>query len=159
MGTALLSFENKPLNASLSRCVRFQGGLFTFHVDSTETGGEFALVEVEGGPGGEPPLHVHRNEDELFYLLEGKLKVFLGNQEMTLVAGESAFLPRNVPHTFKILSKYARFLVYITPGGFEGYFRDLGQSLYSAGPGEEDEEFDIEQMIRVAGRYAVTFMP
>jgi mannose-6-phosphate isomerase-like protein (cupin superfamily) len=101
MGTALLSFENKIPDLKPARFVNFRGSLIKFHADSTDTSGQFALLEMKGGAGGEPPLHVHRNEDELFYILEGHLKVLRGNEEITLNPGQSAFLPRNVAHTFK----------------------------------------------------------
>jgi quercetin dioxygenase-like cupin family protein len=161
MGTALLSFENKFLDPKPARLLRFREGLITVHADSTDTGGQYALLEMEGGPGGEPPLHIHRNEDEMFYVLEGELKVCRGGKEITLLPGESAFLPRNVAHTFKVMSRHARFLNYITPGGFEAYFRDLGQPLVAAYPSSSKTEqaFDVAEMIRVAGRYAITFMP
>jgi hypothetical protein len=116
------------------------------------------LMEAEGGPGGEPPLHVHRNEDELFYVLEGSLKVFRGFDELILHPGQSGFLPRNVPHTFKIMSRHARFLVYVTPAGFEGYFRDLGQRVEKA-ENPEAARVDAAEMVRAAGRYGVKFLP
>jgi quercetin dioxygenase-like cupin family protein len=160
MGTALLSFENKLLDSKPARLIRFREGLITVHADSTDSSGQFALLEMEGGPGGEPPLHVHRNEDELFYVLEGELKVRRGDQEITLLAGESAFLPRNVAHTFKVMSSHVRFLNYITPGGFEAYFRDLGEPIdVHTTSGKAQQPIEVAEMIRVAGRYAITFMP
>jgi quercetin dioxygenase-like cupin family protein len=161
MGTALLSFENKLLHSKPARSIRFRQSLVTVLADSTDTSGQFALLEMEGGPGAEPPLHVHRNEDELFYMLEGELKVRRGDEEIRLLAGESAFLPRNVAHTFKVMSSHVRFLNYITPGGFEAYFRDLGQPVVEAYPTSNkiEEPIEVAEMIRVAGRYAITFMP
>jgi quercetin 2,3-dioxygenase len=160
MSTALLSFEHKFPDKKPARSVNFRGGVITFHADSTDTSGQFALLETKGGPGGEPPLHVHRNEDELFYVLEGQLKVLRGNEEITLGPGQSAFLPRNVAHTFKIASSYARFLNYITPGGFEAYFRDLGRPLDENATSEEpQDQIPVADLLRVAGRYSVTFMP
>jgi quercetin dioxygenase-like cupin family protein len=160
MGSALLSFENESIDERPARSVLFQGALITFHASSTDTSGQFALVEAEGGPGCEPPPHIHRNEDELFYVLEGTLKVLRGDKEITLGPGESAFLPRNVIHTFKIISKHARFLVYITPGGFESYFRDLGQAVTGCWPEQTRQEpITTAEMIRVAARYSITLMP
>jgi quercetin dioxygenase-like cupin family protein len=160
MGSALLSFDNRLSDPRPARLVLFQGGLFTFQADSTDTAGQFALVEIEGCPGGEPPLHVHHNEDELFYMLEGELRVRRGDQELTLGPGESAFLPRGVRHTFKIPSRSARWLNYITPGGFESYFRELGHAISNRG--EEDSPkppAPLAEMMRVAGRYGITFLP
>ncbi|HEX4771703.1 MAG TPA: quercetin 2,3-dioxygenase [Bryobacteraceae bacterium] len=160
MATALLSFNGKSMDAKPARLLRFRGGLIKIHADATETAGQFALIEMKGASGGEPPLHVHRNEDELFYVLEGYLKIVRGNEELTLSAGQSAFLPRNVPHTFKIVSGYARFLNYITPGGFEAYFRDMGQLVgEDATPHGPEAQISTAELIRVAGRYSITFMP
>ncbi len=160
MSTALLSFETKIPDLKPPQFVNFRGGLIKFHADSTDTSGQFALLEMKGGPGGEPPLHVHRNEDELFYVLEGELKVLRGNEEITVGPGQSAFLPRNVAHTFKVVSSHARFLVYVTPGGFEAYFRDLGRPVDENDPiGEPHNQIPVAELLRVAGRYSVTFMP
>ena len=160
MGTVLLSFENKTPDIKPARSVNFRGGLIKFHADSTDTSGRFALLEMEGRPGNEPPLHVHRNEDELFYVMDGQLKVLRENEEITLTPGQSAFLPRNVAHTFKVASSHVRFLNYITPGGFEGYFRDLGHPAGEDGTGEAPQnQISVEELLRVAGRYSVTFMP
>jgi quercetin dioxygenase-like cupin family protein len=160
MSTALLSFETKIPDVKPARFINFRGGLIKFHADSTDTSGQFALLEMKGGPGGESPLHVHRNEDELFYVLEGQLKVLRGNEEITLGPGHSALLPRNVAHTFKIVSSHARFLNYITPGGFEAYFRDLGRPAdQNATSRELQDQIPVEELLRVAGRYSVTFMP
>ena len=130
------------------------------HADSSDTAGQFALVEIAGSTGGEPPLHVHQNEDEFFLVLEGQLIVRRRNEELTLETGQSAFLPRNVPHTFKVASSRVRFLNCITPGGFEEFFRDLGQPVNPDGSLQgPDKPFSIEEMIRVCGRYACTVMP
>ncbi len=83
MATALLSFQNTS-DSELNRSLWYMGGLMTIHADSQDTNGKFALIEFSGAPGGEPPLHVHANEDELFYVLEGKLKVYRGDEELIL---------------------------------------------------------------------------
>jgi quercetin dioxygenase-like cupin family protein len=83
---------------------------------------EFGLVEVLIAPGDEPPLHVHRNEDEWFYVLDGELTIHVGGENHPGGAGAFAFLPRGVPHTFTVESPSARFLVMNTPGGFERMF-------------------------------------
>jgi quercetin dioxygenase-like cupin family protein len=158
MGSALLSFDNRVAMSYWPRVFGYQGGTYTFHADSMDTGGKFALIEVNAVAGGEPPLHVHRNEDELFYVLEGQLRVRRGEEEFTVSKGESCFLPRNVPHTFKIVSGRAHVLLYLTPGGFEDYFRDLGQPVIE-GQTSGGAKLSVAEMIRVAGMYGVTFMP
>jgi hypothetical protein len=92
--------------------------------------------------------------------LEGQLKVLRGNEEITLNPGQSAFPSRNVAHTFKIVSNHARFLNYITPGGFEAYFHDLGRPVDANAISEEPPgQIPTEKLLRVAGRYSATFMP
>jgi len=128
MATALFPTSETSRDSRLARSVWFLGGLMTSHVDAADTNGQFALIEVTGTPGGERPLHVHHKEDERFYVLEGRLKVFRGEEELILEAGDSGLLPRDVPHTFKILSKSARWLVHLTPGGFEEFFPRFGRA-------------------------------
>jgi quercetin dioxygenase-like cupin family protein len=100
------------------------GGAGTIGIlaDGEETGGAFALIEAVSRPGSEPPLHVHEREDELFYILEGEARVMVGEAVHNLSAGDMIFLPRGVPHTFRIKSPVARALTWITPAGFEQWF-------------------------------------
>lgn len=142
----------------LARSVWFMGSLMTIHADSACTGGNLALIEMYGEPGVEPPLHQHRNEDELFYVKEGELKVFCGGEEMVLRAGASGFLPRGVPHTFKILSDTARWLVYMTPGGFEEYFRMLGRPAERLTLDYDPPQPNFGHMIQVGEELGLTFI-
>jgi quercetin dioxygenase-like cupin family protein len=69
-----------------------------------------------------PRLHQH-DFDETFYVLDGELTVQLGDQLYHVGAGELAFAPRGVPHTFTNLGDHtARYLILCTPAGFERYF-------------------------------------
>ena len=158
MATALLSFPDTLHNPRLARSLWYMGALMTVHADSADTNGAFALVESRGRAGNEPPLHVHENEDELFYVLEGRLKVQRGNEELTVEPGESVFLPRRVPHTFKLLSGEARALVYITPGGFEEYFRAIGRPARKLTLDDNPPAPDFQRMAKAAGQLGVRFL-
>jgi quercetin dioxygenase-like cupin family protein len=88
-----------------------------------ESGGHVALVEnaVPAGWDG-PPLH-HHDFDETFYVLEGELTFALGDERLNAGPGTLLFAPRGVPHTLAGLSGAgARYLLAITPAGFERYF-------------------------------------
>lgn len=111
---------------TIQNTYRYGGGTISILIDGSETGGAQALIEIVQIPGAEPPLHVHEREDETFYVLEGQLSVWVGGQVHHLVAGESIFLPRGVPHTFRIKSPVLRGLNFISPAGFEDWFRELG---------------------------------
>jgi quercetin dioxygenase-like cupin family protein len=143
----------------LERSIWFMGSLMTVHADSAASGGSSALIEMVGAPGQEPPFHTHRNEDEMFYLIEGSLNVFRGQQELVLKPGDSGFLPRGVPHTFQILSPTARWLVYITPGGFEEFFRAIGKPADELALEAHPAPPDFGHMIATGERMGLTFFP
>src|SRR5262249_10432053 len=121
-------------NKGLHNTYEYAGGTITVLIDSVDTAGAFALIEVMQKPGAEPPLHVHDREDETFYVMEGESAVWVGGEVHPLKAGESIFLPRGVPHTFRVRSEVARALNFISPGGFEDWFRMLGTPARSLEP-------------------------
>ena len=90
---------------------------------SEESGGVVSLIDnvvPAGFPG--PPLHTH-DFDEAFLVLEGELTFQVEDQLVTKRAGELAFAPRNVAHTFANLSgEPARYVLVCTPASFERYF-------------------------------------
>src|SRR5215831_12328368 len=99
---------------------------------SEESDGHAAVVELTGG--GRPPLHRHEF-DETFYVLEGELTFQLGDDLVTRGAGELAFAPRGVAHTYANLSGApARVLLVITPAGFERYFARMAAELQGVEP-------------------------
>jgi quercetin dioxygenase-like cupin family protein len=99
---------------------------------SADSNGVVALTDnaVSAGATG-PPLHYH-DFDEAFFIVEGELNFLLDGEHFTKRAGELAFAPRGVPHTFANHSGAdARTLIVCTPAGFERYFdriaaRDAG---------------------------------
>jgi quercetin dioxygenase-like cupin family protein len=103
------------------------GSLVQFKATGAETDGQFWLLEGTARRGGGPPLHVHDNEDELFYVLEGELMVTLGDEQRVVGPGGVAYGPRSIPHTFKIVSDEARWLSFTTPAGFERFFFQSGE--------------------------------
>ena len=90
---------------------------------SEETAGVVSMIELSSDAGfAGPPLHRH-DFDEAFYVLEGELTFKLGDEVFTRTAGELAFAPRNVAHTYANHSDApARALLVCTPAGFERYF-------------------------------------
>ena len=103
----------------------FAGGMFVIRASAETTGGAFSIVE-EAPPLLDTPLHVHANEDELFFILEGEHVVQCGDDEFRLGPGGTAFLPRGVPHSQRRVEPgVGRLLVMTSPAGFEGFFREL----------------------------------
>jgi quercetin dioxygenase-like cupin family protein len=103
----------------------FAGATILVRVTSEASGGAFSLFE-EVPPLLDTPLHVHRDEDELFYVLEGQHVYRVGDDEHTVGPGGLVFAPRGIPHAQRrVVSGEGRQLVVSTPGGFEGFFREL----------------------------------
>src|SRR5712692_6689494 len=93
----------------------FIDNLACVHVDGEESGGAYCLVELSAARDSMPPLHVHHRDDETFYVLEGELRLFLSGREIALPAGRAALAPRGIPHTYRVESDQARWLVVNSP--------------------------------------------
>jgi len=103
------------------------GMLETIKIGRADTGGQFGLIEIVTPPGFGSPWHVHPEEDEWFYVLDGNLTVYVGDTRLDLTAGGFAFGPKGVPHTFFGAGPGpARPLVGFAPMQFEGFLREVG---------------------------------
>lgn len=95
-------------------------GWYITHLRGRDSNERFALIEVIADPGDMPPLHVHRRDDETFYVLEGGLTVWVGDEVVEAGPGTCVHLPRNVAHTYRTTSGGpTRWLVISSPAGFE----------------------------------------
>ena len=102
--------------------------LFEFLIPSEATGGALSVFRATLVAGFSPPRHVHTREDEVFLILEGDVLFDLDGERLLAGAGTSVFMPRGIPHTFRIESPVARLLGVIAPGAFEQLFRNLSVS-------------------------------
>ena len=110
----------------------YMGNLQSFLVKSAETENRFFLLEVQAVPRAEPPPHLHYEQDEVFYILEGELEVYCMGQVRTARAGEMVFLPRQQAHAFYFLSPIVHFLALVQPaGGVDGYFEAMSSPATS----------------------------
>jgi quercetin dioxygenase-like cupin family protein/ketosteroid isomerase-like protein len=101
------------------------GGDVTFWARGAETGGALTIAESEVQPGMGPPLHVHVNDDEFVYVLEGRLRIRLEHDIHDLPAGSFAFIPKGARHTWQNAGETtARFLFGFGPAapGMERFF-------------------------------------
>jgi hypothetical protein len=98
-----------------------------FKATSAQTGNSFWLAEQTSRRGYASPLHLHGREDESFYVLDGELSIEVGDEMHRPGPGASVFAPRNVPHSYKVESEQARWLVLGTPGGFDEWFFATGK--------------------------------
>src|SRR5215212_5974036 len=91
------------------------GMLATIKVTKEQTGGRYALVEILAPEGYEAVLHVHHQEDEGFYILEGEMTFYVGDQKIKAQPGSYLFGPKDVPHAFTVDSGPARLLFVLSP--------------------------------------------
>ena len=135
------------------------GDLYRFLVTGAESGGAYFATEAFVPPGGGPPLHVHRNEDEWFYVTEGELTFWVGGQVIVAGAGSFVYGPRDIPHTFAVSSDTARFLLVTEPAGFDGFVRTLSEPATELViPPPATEPPDVEAMTRLAAEYGVEIL-
>ena len=118
-----------------------------------------SIVELSGAPGDTPPLHVHIDEDETFYVLEGELTVHVaGAPALVLRAGDAAFAPRGVPHVYVVTSETpARWIGTTTGGQFASFVAEL--STPAAAPGlPEAPGIDPAHVAAVAARHGIELL-
>jgi quercetin dioxygenase-like cupin family protein len=100
----------------------------TVKAASAETSGQFSLIEQLAPPGFATPLHMHHCEDETIYILEGSCTFFVGEQVINAAPGTVVYLPRDVPHAFRVEGTApARLLQLSTPAGIEQGFIEMGE--------------------------------
>jgi quercetin dioxygenase-like cupin family protein len=137
----------------------FNGGLGVLKATAEQTDGRFAAIEMLTPKGFASPLHIHRQEDEIFVVLSGEVRVRHGDSIIEAVAGSIVFGPRDVPHAFRVDSDEARLLLFFGPAGVEGFFRDGGKPAGSYALPPPDEQFlDKEALTEIAGRYHQEFI-
>lgn len=109
--------------------IRFLGLPTWIKADRELTGGHFSLIEQVIPAGFESPWHMHRSEDESFYVLEGRMSVIFKDSRRLLQAGDYAFGPRNMPHGFRIEGdEPARILLMTTGSDFADFIAETSVS-------------------------------
>jgi quercetin dioxygenase-like cupin family protein len=103
------------------------GMLEIIKISGEDTNGEYGLVEITVRVGEGSPWHVHPDEDEWFYVLDGEFTFYVGDARLSLLAGSFAFAPKGVPHTFIAESHGAKALVGFQPFLFESFLREIGE--------------------------------
>jgi len=141
----------KIVRANEGKVVNVIGDRQTVKLTGKDTNGRFTLIEEENHPGVMIPLHVHKNEDEVFKVLEGKVELTVGDQTTILEAGDLGFGPRGVPHSWKIIGdQKAKVILSVFPAGIEFMFEELGQL--------PDGPPDFGKVAEICGRFGVSFV-
>ena len=129
------------------------GMLEIVKISGDDTNGEYGLLEVTVRAGEGSPWHVHPDEDEWFYVLEGEFTVYVGDRRLTLTPGSFAFGPKGVPHTFIGETDGSKALIGFAPFHFEGFLREVGeQTTERVLPPPLDAPPDMARLLPIAER-------
>jgi quercetin dioxygenase-like cupin family protein len=117
-------------------------------VSGKDTDGDLAIFEQTGlSQGRGTPLHVHPNQDEIFYVLEGHYYFQVGEEKQHLHVGDSIFLPRKVPHAWTQVSEKGKMTVIVQPAGkLEDFFVTMAGLEKAPTPEEVAKIFAANEM-------------
>jgi len=119
---------------------------------STQTNNKYSVIISETPPNQGPPLHVHKNEDELFYILKGNYLFHFGNKKIKAKQGDFIKLPRGIPHRFVNTDTAVGITMNtITPGGFENFFNEISKE-------SEADKLTKYKIDSIANQYGVSFV-
>jgi quercetin dioxygenase-like cupin family protein len=136
------------------------GDLYRFLVTGAESGGAYFAMEAIVPPGGGPPPHIHRNEDETFYVIEGEIEFLLGDEVVTGGVGDFVNVPRDTVHRFHNAGTTpARMILTFSPAGIERFFEEtLARALDPGQTGGDDIEAVTARYVAAAPRYGLEFV-
>lgn len=129
------------------------GDRYTFLATGEDTGGAYALIHALVPLGSGPPPHIHRREDETFYVLEGELTFQVDGRTFTASGGSFVTLPKGTLHSFLNTGPTpAKMLILVHPSGLEKFFAEVGKA---AGDETEPPPPDIAKLLAIAPRYGL----
>lgn len=120
--------DGYALRADEGEALWFFGSLATIKAAEEDTAGAFTLAEFVNPPGFSPPVHVHHDEDEAFYILGGAAEFHCGERSWTVGPGDFLLLPKGIPHWFRVTDGAPlHSLQLTTPARFERFAAAVGQ--------------------------------
>jgi mannose-6-phosphate isomerase-like protein (cupin superfamily) len=152
------SQQHSVVTSETAEAVWFVGCLALIKATTESTGGALAMVELTHPADFATPPHIHHEEDEAFYILEGAMKGFCGVDEWRATAGDFVWLPRGVPHGYATDgSEKLRTLAITVPTGFERFVRDAGEpAIERTLP--PPSELDVPKLVAAAAKHGQEFI-
>jgi quercetin dioxygenase-like cupin family protein len=133
--------------------VWWKSGRITVKIAGAESGNAFSQIETDDPRGSGPPLHLHHNEDESFYVLEGEVTIQVGDERIDLGPGDFLYGPRGVAHAYVVRSERARMLVTASPAGVEQFFVIHGLPATGDEPPTDPVMPPMDEMVRLFASY------
>ncbi|MGO4834241.1 cupin domain-containing protein [Rhizobiaceae sp. 2RAB30] len=136
----------------------FKGTLVTICLSSQAGQDGISVLEHTMPFGESPPLHIHRNEDEVFHILEGTMRFHLDGKDIIRHSGETVIAPKGLPHSFRVESPQGARCLTITAGrDFEQVVREMGDPAGFAGlpPAMEPTPEMIAALVKCCARNGI----
>lgn len=135
-------------------------------VSGEQTDGRLIQVHERDPRGTAPPLHIHRGADETFYVIDGEVTVFVGDERINVGPGDFVFVPMGTAHAFLVTSEWAETVITCSPAGTKGpagygiagFFRDVGVAVVPGGAAPDVTEADPEELVRKMAQYGIEFV-
>ena len=126
-----------------------------------DTGGAFALSELTAHTEFGPPPHVHNNEDESYYVLEGELEFIDDGHAFTAGPGSFVYLPRGRLHVHRNAGETpARALVLVAPAGVERFIEEAGEPAADTSSVPPPPEMpQLQRIVEIASKYGIEVPP
>jgi quercetin dioxygenase-like cupin family protein len=132
------------------------GDTLRFKATSAQTGGAFTVIENVSLTGNGPPPHLHENEDESIYVIDGEFEILLGAKTMRAEPGAFVFVPKRTVHRFRCIGDSpGKVLIHFIPGGIEGFFREAGVPATNDGPAPSIDIAEITRTVMASKRYGL----
>ncbi len=132
------------------------GDTVIIRATAAETGGAYTMIEAIASHGNEPRPHIHKNEDETLYVIDGDFEILNGEHIMTAKSGALAFVPRGTIHRFRCVGdRTGRILPVYTPGGIEGFFREAGMQGVGGSPAPPVDSTEIARTDKAGRHYGL----
>jgi quercetin dioxygenase-like cupin family protein len=138
-------------------------GRYTIKARAQDSDGSLIQLLIRDSRGAATPLHIHRDTDETFYVIEGELTVFLGDERFEVGAGDYVFGPRGIPHAWVVTSERAELFVTSGPAGtrgdegsgIDGFFREVGVPVVEGETPPEPTMPDNEHFTQRMAHYGI----
>ena len=136
----------------------FTTARLTIHLSQKDNADGLTLIEHHMVEGFAVPLHVHRDEDESFYILQGEVRMQIDDQVRRLKAGDALTVSGGTPHAFRVVSPEARFLS-MTTGQFEEMIRSLARPAENEGlpPQAEPTDEEVAALVSACATHGIEF--
>ncbi|AGB73919.1 MULTISPECIES: cupin domain-containing protein [Rhizobium] len=124
-----------------------------------ETNGQFCLFENRSDGNTKTPIHVHADDDETIYMIDGALTAIIDRKEHTLTAGDSIFMARGIPHQLmNMTGRMARYILVGSPSLFDAFVEDAGYQIPTDESADLPSEADVSRLKATAPQFGITLL-